>query len=95
MKVIRTAISDVLVIEPNVFSDARGFFCESWNARAFAAAGIRTEFGDIEGEIRTAIIGTPKKAAESAFSQARRQITADINNILAVDPPPSPPCTRR
>jgi dTDP-4-dehydrorhamnose 3,5-epimerase len=44
MKVVRTAIPDVLVIEPDVFGDARGFFCESWNARAFAIAGIRAEF---------------------------------------------------
>ena len=49
-----------------------------------ASTGIRTEFGDIEGNIRTAIIGTPKKAAESAFTQARRHITDDIDRILAV-----------
>lgn len=53
-----------------------------------ASTGIRTEFEDVEGEIRTAIIGTPKKAAESAFSHARRQITDDINRILTVDAPP-------
>jgi dTDP-4-dehydrorhamnose 3,5-epimerase len=35
MKSIPTAISDVLVIEPAVFGDARGFFFESWNQRAF------------------------------------------------------------
>jgi hypothetical protein len=55
---------------------------------ARASTGIRTEFGDIEGDIRTAIIGTPKKEAQSAFSRARQQITDDINLILAVDPPP-------
>ena len=53
-----------------------------------ASTGIRTEFGDIEGNIRTAIIGTPKKEAESAFSQARQHITDDINRILAVAPRP-------
>ena len=36
MKVVPTAIPDVLVIEPDVFGDARGFFFESWNRRAFA-----------------------------------------------------------
>ena len=36
MKAIATAIPDVLVIEPAVFGDARGFFFESWNARALA-----------------------------------------------------------
>ena len=33
-----TAIPDVLVLEPKVFGDARGFFFESFNARDFAAA---------------------------------------------------------
>jgi dTDP-4-dehydrorhamnose 3,5-epimerase len=37
MKAIATAIADVLVIEPAVFGDARGFFYESWNRRAFSA----------------------------------------------------------
>lgn len=44
MNVVRTAIRDVAVLEPKVFGDARGFFLESWNARAFAIAGIRAEF---------------------------------------------------
>lgn len=38
MNVIKTEIPDVLIIEPEVFGDARGFFFESFNARAFAAA---------------------------------------------------------
>jgi len=42
--VTRTAIPDVLVIEPKVFGDARGFFLESWNAKAFAEAGIPAAF---------------------------------------------------
>ena len=44
MKVARTALPDVLLLEPKVFGDARGFFFESWNAREFAAAGIRAAF---------------------------------------------------
>ena len=44
MNIVRTAIPDVLIIEPKVFGDARGFFFESWNARAFTLAGIRAEF---------------------------------------------------
>ena len=45
MKVTRTAISDVLVIEPKVFGDARGFFYESFNGKAFdEAAGRHVEF---------------------------------------------------
>ena len=38
MKVTPTAIPDVLIIEPKVFGDARGFFFESFNQRAFREA---------------------------------------------------------
>ena len=38
MKVIPTAISDVLIIEPQIFGDERGFFFESFNQRQFNEA---------------------------------------------------------
>jgi dTDP-4-dehydrorhamnose 3,5-epimerase len=44
MKVIATEIPEVLIIEPRVFGDARGFFFESWNAKAFADAGLPMQF---------------------------------------------------
>jgi len=44
MKITPTALADVLLIEPRVFADARGFFFESYNRRAFAGAGIDVEF---------------------------------------------------
>ena len=44
MKVVRTAIPDVCIVEPRVFGDARGFFMESWNARMLAEAGIEATF---------------------------------------------------
>jgi dTDP-4-dehydrorhamnose 3,5-epimerase len=45
MKVTPTAIPDVLVIEPKVFGDARGFFYESFNQKAFdEAVGRHVEF---------------------------------------------------
>lgn len=45
MKVTPTAIPDVLVIEPRVFGDARGFFYESFNQNAFRqATGLSLNF---------------------------------------------------
>jgi dTDP-4-dehydrorhamnose 3,5-epimerase len=44
MKVTPTAISDVKLVEPKVFGDARGFFLESWNKRDLHAAGIDADF---------------------------------------------------
>ena len=38
MNVVKTAIPDVLIIEPKVFGDERGFFMESYNRRALAQA---------------------------------------------------------
>jgi dTDP-4-dehydrorhamnose 3,5-epimerase len=44
MNIIETALPGVLIIEPRVFGDARGFFMETWNAGAFAAAGLDLAF---------------------------------------------------
>ena len=38
MKVTPTALPEVLILEPKVFGDARGFFMESWNAKVFREA---------------------------------------------------------
>ena len=39
-----TKIDGCLLLQPEVFGDARGFFMESWNRRVFAAAGHDWEF---------------------------------------------------
>jgi len=45
MQVTPTAIPDVLIIEPKVFGDTRGFFYESFNQTAFSqATGVNTPF---------------------------------------------------
>ncbi len=40
MKFTKTPIADVMLIEPDVFGDARGFFMETWQEEKFKAAGI-------------------------------------------------------
>jgi dTDP-4-dehydrorhamnose 3,5-epimerase len=45
MKVVATPLEGLLVLEPNVFGDERGFFYESFNARQFAeATGVSATF---------------------------------------------------
>jgi dTDP-4-dehydrorhamnose 3,5-epimerase len=45
VNVIRTALPEVLILEPKVFGDDRGFFMESWNARTFReATGVDVTF---------------------------------------------------
>jgi len=40
MNIIKTELPGLLIIEPKVFGDARGYFFESWNQTAYEAAGI-------------------------------------------------------
>jgi len=45
VRVVRTEIPEVLILEPEVFADARGLFLESYNKRAFRdATGLEVEF---------------------------------------------------
>ena len=44
MNVIETALPGVMIIEPQVFGDARGWFMESWSAKKMEDAGIRAAF---------------------------------------------------
>jgi len=44
VKVIETGLPGVLLVEPKVFGDARGFFLETWNRERYLAAG----FPDVE-----------------------------------------------
>lgn len=44
MNIIPTELPDVLIIEPKVFGDHRGFFLENWNRRTFADLGLDLDF---------------------------------------------------
>ncbi len=44
MNISRCDLPGLLVIEPNVFGDARGFFLESWNERRYGEAGLPERF---------------------------------------------------
>ena len=44
MNIITTPIAGLLVIEPQVFQDARGYFVETYNADRYRAAGITAQF---------------------------------------------------
>ncbi len=44
MEITKTKLEGVVIIEPAVFGDKRGFFMESWSKRAFAEAGLDYDF---------------------------------------------------
>ena len=44
MEIIKTPIPDLVIIKPRVFSDARGFFFETYNEKTYQEAGINLHF---------------------------------------------------
>ena len=44
MKVTACELPGLLLLEPRVFSDPRGFFMESWNRRSYAEHGLEADF---------------------------------------------------
>ncbi len=44
MKIIKTPIEGLLILEPQVFRDARGYFVETYNEQRYLEAGIDAHF---------------------------------------------------
>lgn len=44
MNIVETSVPDLLIIEPRVFGDDRGFFLESWNRKIFKDIGLDLDF---------------------------------------------------
>ena len=59
MRLTPTELPDVMVIEPAVFEDPRGFFMETWHAEKFRAAGLDRTFvqDNHSGSVRNALRG--------------------------------------
>ena len=85
MKVTPTSLADVLLIEPRVFADARGFFFESYNRRAFAQAGIDVEFvQDNHSRSARGVLRGLHYQIEHAQGKLVRVITGEVYDV-AVD----------
>jgi dTDP-4-dehydrorhamnose 3,5-epimerase len=44
MRVLETKLPGAVIVEPDVFGDARGYFLETWNRKRYAAAGLDVDF---------------------------------------------------
>jgi len=44
MRITKTPFQGLVILEPSIFTDERGYFFEAWNKAAFAQAGIPSEF---------------------------------------------------
>ncbi|MBW3542828.1 MAG: dTDP-4-dehydrorhamnose 3,5-epimerase [Planctomycetes bacterium] len=56
MQVRATDLPEVLMIEPRVFADERGFFKETWHRERYAAAGVPAEF--VQDNVSRSVRGT-------------------------------------
>ena len=83
MKVSATALDGVKLIEPRVFGDERGFFMESWNARAFAEAGIDAAFvQDNHSRSRKGVLRGLHYQLEHAQGKLVRCATGEVFDVV-------------
>jgi dTDP-4-dehydrorhamnose 3,5-epimerase len=86
MKIIETNIKDVLIIEPKVFFDERGYFFESFNEEAFLNAGIESKFvqDNISKSSKNALRGLHFQIAPFAQGKLIKVLRGAVQDI-AVD----------
>ncbi|HTP98117.1 MAG TPA: dTDP-4-dehydrorhamnose 3,5-epimerase [Casimicrobiaceae bacterium] len=85
MKVTPLALPEVLLIEPRVFGDERGFFYESWNRRTFEEAGLDLDFvQDNHSRSRRGVLRGLHYQIEHAQGKLVRAIAGEVFDV-AVD----------
>ena len=83
MKITATSLGDVKLVEPRVFGDDRGFFFESWNARAFAAAGIEANFvQDNHSQSRRGVLRGMHYQVEHAQGKLVRVVAGEVFDVV-------------
>ena len=75
MKAIETAIPGVLILEPTVFGDARGFFFESFNAR---------KFGELTGRSDAFVQDNHSRSAQNVLRGLHYQIRQPQGKLVRV-----------
>ncbi len=85
MKVTPTALPEVLLMEPQVFGDERGFFYESWNRRAFEEVGLDAQFvQDNHSRSRRGVLRGLHYQIEHAQGKLVRVVEGEVFDV-AVD----------
>ena len=92
MKVTATAIADVLVLEPKIFGDDRGFFFESFNARVFAqATGLNVTFvQDNHSKSARHVLRGLHYQTQQAQGKLVRVVSGEVFDVVADVRPESP-----
>jgi dTDP-4-dehydrorhamnose 3,5-epimerase len=83
MKIQPTELQGVIVIEPEVFSDARGYFLETYNAKTFAEAGIADRFvQDNQSQSRRSVLRGLHYQVEQAQGKLVRVLAGEIFDVV-------------
>ena len=92
MQVTATAIADVLLLEPRVFGDERGFFFESFNARVFKeATGLNVTFvQDNHSKSARHVLRGMHYQTQQAQGKLVRVVAGEVFDVVADIRPASP-----
>lgn len=92
MQVTATAIADVLLLEPKVFGDKRGFFFESFNARVFKeATGLDVTFvQDNHSKSARHVLRGLHYQTQQAQGKLVRVVAGEVFDVVADIRPASP-----
>lgn len=83
MKIHPTELKGVILIEPEIFSDARGYFLETYNARVFADAGISEKFvQDNQSRSKRGVLRGLHYQKEKAQGKLVRVLAGEIFDVV-------------
>jgi dTDP-4-dehydrorhamnose 3,5-epimerase len=83
MKIQPTELQGVMVIEPEVFPDARGYFLETYNARDFAKLGISEQFvQDNQSQSKRGVLRGLHYQVEQAQAKLIRVLQGEIFDVV-------------
>ena len=84
MPFVKTDIEDLLIFEPQVWEDERGYFYESFNENTFKAAGINTQFvQDNQAQSTYGVLrGLHYQAGEFAQAKLVRAISGQVLDVV-------------
>lgn len=93
MKIQLTELPGVIVIEPEVFTDARGYFLETYNAKTFAEAGIGEQFvQDNQSQSKRGVLRGLHYQKEQAQGKLIRVLLGEIFDVVVDLRPESSTC---
>lgn len=84
MPFIETPIPDLLVFEPKILHDDRGYFFESYNRRIWAEAGVQTEFvqDNQARSVRGVLRGLHYQCGEMAQAKLVRVVEGEVLDVV-------------